>query len=293
MYTSNNFAQFQSLDLSQEIALINPKRTPFLSYLLQNGKTVKAISNIISWYEETLNTDAITTSKEGADAPTDTQDTTALLTNLTELLTGTAKVSNTAQASTIVGVNDLMARETTKKLTLLKYALEDRIMLGAKAIATGSTGQKMNGLLNLIHADNIVTSTGSKLVKADFEAIIKKLYDAGTNDNMICFVSDTEKLAINEFYGVQYFAKDSFLGFTCDRYHTEYGDVTFVLTPSLSGAKSVVVVNPDYLELEELQKACAIDLAITGDSISKMVKVEACLKLANSKAGAKVVLATV
>lgn len=290
MYTSNNFAQFQSLDLSKEIALINPKRTPLLSFLLQNAKSVKAISNIVNWYEETLNTTAISTSKEGGDAPADVQDATALLTNLTELLTGTAKVSNTAQASTIVGVDDLMAKEVSKKLTLLKYATEDRIWLGAKAIATSTVGQKMNGLLNLINASNIVTATGSVLVKADFESMLKKMYDAQTSDSMICFISDTDKLAVNGFYSPQYFAKDLFLGFTCDKYHSEYGDVTFVLTPSLSVAKSVVVVNPDYLELKVLQDAQAIDLAITGDSISKMVKWEGCLTLGNSKAGAKVVL---
>jgi hypothetical protein len=290
MYTTANLAQYQSLDLSKEIALINPKRTPLLSFLLQNAKSVKAISNIVNWYEETLNTSAITTSKEGGDAPDDVQDATALLTNFTELLTGTAKVSNTAKSSTIVGVDDLMAREVSKKLALLKYATEDRLMLGAKAVATGSVGQKMNGLLNLINASNIVTSASSTLIKIDFEAMLKKMYDASTNDNMICFLSDTDKLAINGFYSPQYFAKDNFLGFTCDRYHTEYGDVTFVLTPSLSGAKSIVVVNPDYLELKELQGAEAIDLAVTGDSISKMVKWEGCLTLGNSKAAAKVIL---
>jgi hypothetical protein len=287
MYTSNNFAQFQSLDLSKEIELINPQRTPFLSYLLQNGKSVKAESPIINWYEETLNTTAIITGKEGQEAPEDTQDTTALMTNFTELLLGKAKVSCTAQASNIVGVNDLMERETLKKLTLLKYTGEDRLMCGTKAEKTGTAGQKMNGLLNLIHTDNVVTGA---LTKSLFETMIKKLYDAGTNDNMICFISDTDKVAVNGFYGVQYFAKDTFLGFTCDRYHTEYGDVTFVLTPSLSNAKSIVVVNPDYLELKELQPACAIDLAITGDSISKMVKWEGCLKLGNSKAASKIIL---
>lgn len=288
MYTSNNFAQFQSLDLSEEIALINPKRTPLLSYLLQNGKTVKAISNIVNWYEETLNTSAITTSKEGADAPADVQDATALMTNLTELLTGTAKVSMTAQSSTLVGVNDLMASETTKKLTLLKYASEDRLMTGVKAIATGTVGQKMNGLLNLIHADNVVTST---LTVASFEATLKKLYDAGTGDNMVCFLNDTDKVLINSFYATQYFATNNFLGFTCDSYHSEYGDVTFVLTPSLSSANSLVVVNPDYLELKVLQNASAVDLAITGDSVSKMVKWEGCITLGNSKAGAKLITA--
>lgn len=289
MYTMNNNAQYQSLDLSKEIALINPQRTPFLSFLLQNGKTDQATSNIVNWYEETLNTNAIKTSKEGADAPADVQDNTGLMTNYTELLTGTAKVSNTAQSSSIVGVDDLMAREVSKKLTLLKYATEDRLMTGTKAVATDTVGQKMNGLLNMIHADNVVSGTGA-LTKILFESMLKKMYDSQTNDNMICFVDDVNKTIINSFYSVQFMAKDTFLGFTCDRYHTDYGDVTFVLCPSLSGAKSIVTVNPDYLELKELQKAQAIDLAVTGDSISKMVKWEGCLKLGNSKGASKVVL---
>lgn len=188
MYTSNNFAQYQSLDLSKEIALINPQRTPFLSFLMQMGKSEKAVSNIINWYEETLNTNSITTSKEGADAPADVQDTTALLTNLTELLTGTAKVSNTAQASNIVGIDDLMAGEVNKKLTLLKYAMEDRLIKGTKAIATTTAGQKMNGILNMIHADNVING-GSVLTESMWLALLKKMYDAGTNDNMICFLS--------------------------------------------------------------------------------------------------------
>ena len=290
MYTTDNFAQFQSLDLSKEIALINPQRTPFLSFLLQMGKTTQAEASIINWYEETLGSDAISTGMEGQDAPADKQDTTALLTNYTELLLGTAKVSCTAQASNIVGVNNLMERETLKKLTQLKYALEDRIMTGTKAVKTVSVGQKMNGLLNQVNAGNVVTATGEVVTAVDFNATVKKMYDAGTNDNMICFISDINKKEVNGFYDVSYMAKDKFLGFTCDKLHTEYGDITFVLTPSLALAKSVVIVNPDYIELKELQKACAIDLAITGDSISKMVKVECALKLSNSKGASKLVL---
>lgn len=287
MYTSNNFAQYQSLDLSKEIAIINPQRTPFSSYLLQNGKNTKATSNVINWYEETLNTTAIKTIKEGGDAPTEVEDTTGLLSNYTELVTGTAKVSNTAQASEAVGIDDLMAREVNKKLTLLKYAVEDRIMKGTKAAKTDTTGQTMNGLLNLVHADNVVS--GTALTAPVFTSILKKMYDSGTSDNMICFIDDTSKQTINAFADVKYMAKDNFLGFTCDRYHTDYGDVTFVLAPSLSTAKSFVVVNPDYLELKELQPTQAIDLAITGDSMSKMVKWEGCIKLGNSKAAAKMV----
>lgn len=287
MYIMNNNAQYQSLDLSKEIAMINPKRTPFLSSLLQNNKTEKATSNIVNWYEETLNTTAIKTIKEGGDAPADVQDTTGLLSNYTELMTGTAKVSNTSQSATIVGINDLMAREVSKKLTLLKYAMEDKLMTGTKAVATDTAGQTMNGLLNLINADNVVT--GTALTESLFKSLLKKMYDSQTNDNMICFIDDMNKQIINTFYNPQYAAKDNFLGFTCDRYHTDYGDVTFVLAPSLSGAKSTVIVNPDYIILKELQSTQAIDLAVTGDSISKMVKWEGCLKLANSKAAAKLV----
>lgn len=288
MYTSNNFQTYQSLDLSKEIAIINPQRTPFLSFLLQNGKSIKAESNIINWYEESLNTNAIKTSIEGADAPADVQDNTALLTNFTELLTGTAKVSNTAQSSTIVGVDDLMAREVSKKLTLLKYSIEDRLVNGAKTAKTATDGQKMNGLLNLINASNVVNG-GTTLTMTSFNSLLKTMYDAGTSDNMVCFLSDVNKQIINSFTDVKYMAKDNFLGFTCDRYHTDYGDVTFVLCPALANSKSIAVINPDYLELKELQAAQAIDLAITGDSISKMVKWEGCLKIGNSKGASKLI----
>ncbi|MBM7869232.1 hypothetical protein JOC70_000701 [Clostridium pascui] len=290
MYTMNNNAQNQSLDLSKEIAILNPKRTPLLSYLLQNGKVTKAESNIINWYEETLNTNAIKTIQEGANAPAETEDSTALLTNFTELFAGTAKVSNTAQASTIVGVDDLMAREVSKKLTLLKYKMNDILMTGTKAAKTETEGQKTNGLLNLVNDSNVITAKAANVAVDEFEAMLKIMYDSSTNDNMICFCSDVQKQVINKFYNVSFMAKDEFLGFVCDRYHTDYGDVTFVLEPSLANAKSIIVVNPDYLELKELQPAQAIDLAVTGDSIAKMVKWEGCLKLANSKAAAKIVL---
>lgn len=291
MYTSNNFAQYQSLDLSNEIAIINPKRTPLLSFLLQNGKVSQAESNIINWYEEELNTTAIKTSKEGADAPDEVEDSTALLSNYTELLHGTARVSNTAQASKLVGVDNLMAREVNKKLTLLKYAMEDRLIKGVKTAKTGTEGQKMDGLLNLINADNVITSTNTAITEPEFQSLLKKMYDSQTNDNMICFIDDINKRAINSFVDVKYLSLYEYLGFTCQMYHSEYGDVTFVLCPSLSGTKTITVVNPDYIELKELQKAQAIDLAVTGDSIAKMVKWEGTLKLSNSKAAAKIILA--
>lgn len=290
MVTTSNFAQYQSIDLSKEIALLNPKRTPFLSYLMQNGKTTKAISNIVNWYEEELNTTAVQTLKEGADAPTDVQDTTSLMSNYTEILSATAKVSETAQASTVVGIDDLMAREINKKLSLLKDAIENKIMLGTKTAATTTDGQKMDGLLNMINSSNVV-SGGTVITLTNFEDLLKRMYDSKTNDNMVCFLSDVQKKAIDQFSDVQYMATDNFLGFACQKYTSNYGDVTFVLTPSLSNAKSVVVVNPDYLELPELRAANVVDLAKTGDSISKMVVWEGALKLLNSKAAAKLVLA--
>jgi hypothetical protein len=256
---------------------------------MQTGKTTGAVSNVVSWMEETLSTNSVQTLKEGGDAPADVDDATSLLQNYTEILSNTAKVSNTSQAVNATGITDMMAREVNKKLSLLKASIENKIMCGTKVAPTSTAGAQMNGLINLINSSNVVNS-GSSLTVSNFNSGIKALYDSGCNEEIVCFVPDVYKVQIDGFMDVKYLAKDNFLGFTCDKYHTNWGDVTFVMTPSLSSAKSIVFVNPSYLELAELRKAQAIDLAVTGDSQSKMLVWEGSLKLLNSKAASKIVL---
>lgn len=279
MFKHNDFLEGQSVDIKDVLIQTTPIVTPFSTFLL--GKGVNATAPQVSWIEESINLDSAVTQTEGGDAPDYVKDNAKMLDNYLEIFAATATVSNTAQASGAIGVNDLLAKEVANKSKAIKMRIEDRLINGTKGFAGGK--YQTAGILEQIHADNKLT--GTSLTKAKFNELLATQYNAGTNDNMIVFLPASMKMKINEFEDVVFMARDRELGFDAELYSSVYGQVRFVLSERV-GKDKLFVVNGDYLELPTLINYHATKEPTSGSKESIYMETQLGLKLLNQKAAA-------
>ncbi|WP_003545427.1 DUF5309 domain-containing protein [Desulfotomaculum nigrificans] len=285
MFTSDKFVPGQSIDMKDVLIQTTPVLTPFTTLLLD--KTVKAENVTLNWIEEAINESAAVTLGEGADAPAVVDDTLAPMTNYCELIGATATVSNTAQATTAKGISDLLAHEVVKKTKAMKMRMENILINGTKSYDATTKTYTTDGILAQIDPANQVTNTS--FTKAKFEETVAKMYDAGVNDEMICFIPAQMKIALNGFNNVEFLARDMFQGFDTEKYVTPYGIITFVLSEKLQN--KLFIVNPNYLELAELIPFHAVPQPVSGSKQSIYLETQFGLKLLNSKAAASFAIA--
>ncbi|HZG59905.1 MAG TPA: DUF5309 family protein [Anoxybacillus sp.] len=280
MFTHDKFLEGQSVDLKDVLIQTTPVITPFTTFLL--GKEVKATAPQVSWIEESINEASAVTQSEGGDAPAYVEDNQEILDNYLEIFAATATVSNTAQASSAVGINDLLAREVANKTKAIKMRIENKLINGTKGYNSTTKTYTTGGILEQIHADHKIT--GSVFDKVAFEETLSALYHAGVNYNMTVFLPASMKVKINEFDSVTFLARDKELGFDTEVYTSVYGQVRFVLTEKLQN--KLFVVNGDYLELATLIPFSATKQPVSGSKQSVYLETQLGLKLLNRKAAA-------
>ncbi|WP_311519080.1 SU10 major capsid protein [Paenibacillus albidus] len=285
IFTSDKFLPGQSVDMKDIITQTTPIITPFSTMML--NKTVRAEAPKISWIEEALDESSAVTLPEGGDAPEFVEDDTELLDNFCELLAATATVSNTAQASTAVGIGDLLAKEVSKKTQSLKLRLENVLINGTKGYSTTTKTYTTGGILEQIHTSNRLTAATP--TQAEFENLLSKMYHAGTNYDMTVFLPANLKTIVNTFDSVTYLARDKFLGFDMEIYSSVYGQVKFILSEKLQN--KMFVVNPNYLELATLIPFHGTPQPLSGSKQSVFLEGQYGLKLLNRKAAASLTIA--
>lgn len=280
MFTHDKFLEGQSVDMKDVLIQTTPVITPFTTFLL--GKEVKATAPQVSWIEELINEASAVTQSEGGDAPAYVEDTQEMLDNYLEIFAATATVSNTAQASSAVGINDLLAKEVANKTKAIKMRIENKLINGTKGYNSVTKTYTTAGILEQIHADHKIT--GAVFDKVAFEETLSALYHAGVNYNMTVFLPASMKVKINEFDSVTFLARDKELGFDTEVYTSVYGQVRFVLSEKLNN--KLFVVNGDYLELATLIPFTATKQPVSGSKQSIYLETQLGLKLLNRKAAA-------
>ena len=285
MFRWEDFEAGQVVDMSPVIQTVTPVITPFSSLLM--SKAVRASGPHVTWIEEEINEDAAVTQSEGGDAPDHKEDSTDLMDNYLEIFAATAIVSNTAQASDAVGYRDLLAKKVINKMKAIKMRMENRFIHGEAGYDEYEKTYTTAGILNLINAANIVDNGGYDIEESTFLEMLEKLYLRGVNDEMICFLSAADKLRINSFDNVQWYAKDKFLGFDADVYVSVYGQVKFALTEKLNEG-NIFVVNPNYLEMPVLIPFGGKLEPASGSKQSMYLETQAGVKLLNGYAAAAI-----
>lgn len=234
------------IDMKDVFVEIGKKNNPWTTFLL--SKAVKATAPLYGWVQESINDSAVTM-PEGGDAPAYVGDNKVPKQNFLELFGVQATVSNTAQASSIDGITDLLAKEVDSKTKSLKRRVEDKLLHGVGSYTTSTGTYNTAGILEQI--DTTHKLTGAAFNDVEFEKMLEKLYDAGVSDNMVCFLPAAMKKELINSTSVVHLAREKWLEFDVDVYSTVFGTISFVLCEGL-GTKTAFVVNPDYMELAVL-----------------------------------------
>lgn len=288
-------------DLTEEIKLLSPTDTPLTTLLMGGGKVTKAQDITVSWREKELNPNRGTLVLEGAEAGTPIQSTRTMKSNLCQILEKVTSVSGTMRALNPKGVGDEFTREIEDRLIELKRDMEYYFIQGVKAEESGSTPRQMNGLLNLIHNDNVLdlsaverTDNNGILLEDDLEDAMQKIWNVGAHGDMYMFANAREKRIINALLrngqATRIYAEagDNRLGVKVQQIETDFGTINIVLNRHVPNGQ-LLIVDLAEVEIAELRPTFYEELAKTGDYTKGHVLNESSIKLLNSKAGAKII----
>lgn len=287
MIKTSNFTTHENIDLSKEIALVAPTDTPFTTLLLNKKLVETAGSVTINWREKTLDDTEDISKIEGHTPDTFVSSARAEKSNVMEIFSKAVQVSGSAQASNVVGINDLFASEINDRLTELKVNIEKKV-LAPTNFNDGSQVpyiRRMKSIFEQVDPDNVVEIETAP-TQNDFKAVVKKLWDAGLGSNeFYCFVNADYKEIIDGFYAnqINYNMPMDTFGFIANKIITNYGIVNVVLNRHMPVDK-ILVIDPAYLRLVYLRKPAFEMLAKDGDNLKGMVITECSLKVLNSKA---------
>lgn len=290
MLDTNKLTSQENIHLTDEIKVVAPKATPFMTLLMSKGRFDSTSAKVHTWREKSLDFADVTVA-EGVEATNFANGVRAELSNVLEIFLKATSVSGTAQASGATG--DLFAQEINDRLAEVKVAIEKRLINGVKDDASVSGVRKMDGLLKFIDAGNKFQTAGVKAItEKDVRGLARKLFDAGNeNAEIYVLVSPDTKEMIDELYKGQYgyTHKTDDFGLVVSVINTNYGELNFVVDRYMANDK-LVAFDIEAVSIAFLRQPAFEQLAKTGDNIKGQVVAEATLEVASRKAVAELTI---
>lgn len=294
-------------DLSNKIAELFPDDTPFL-----NGIGTGSCSQTkTEWQTDGLTAANATNAQiQGDDLANETRANTVRVSTYTQISTKVVGVSSTVEAVNKAGRKSEMAREIMKAGRELRTDQEKRSSgnYASVAPAAGTAGQTAGALAWLTTNTSLSGAgspanggfnSGTGLVAAAtngtartytetlLKTVLQSIWAAGGNPKFV-ITSGTQKQTAAGFSGLAQQRRDTgnkkaVIVAGADIYVSDFGEVQFV--PSrFSSTRDALIVDPDYWEYATLDPLGVEDLAKTGLSTRKMMKVEWALKCLNEAA---------
>lgn len=296
MKKSTDFLTGEVIDLSTEIALVAPTDTPLYTMVAGRGQIVTAKDVTVTWREKELDGNRGTLKLEGAEAGSPIKSSRTMFDNYCQILEKVVSVSGTARAIKANGVGDEFLNEINDRLIELKRDVEWFFLQGTKtAEDTGtSTPRQMDGIINLVNANNVVDAATTALTEDMILDMLQKIWEAGALGSYTCFMNASEKRAFNNIFknanNVRLLIDQTTneFGVSVQRYDSDFGRIEVVLNRWMPSG-TVLAVDLGFVEIAELRPAFYEDLAKTGDYFQGHVVVENTIKLLNSKAAGKII----
>ena len=301
------FGTYQAIgnreDLSDVITMISPTRTP-LMMLAGKGK---ASGKLHEWQTDSLRSAVTTNAQLEGDVVAGTASTpTVRLQNYCQISYVDAVVTGTQEKVLKAGRTSEMARQMAKRSAELKRDMES-VLCSIQRGAAGATGtaRKLRGLaaFNNTNTNRYTGSTsGTKgknstaptsatgaptdagntraLTELLLKGVLAQCYASGAEVSYI-MVGPHNKQTISTFAGRsssrEMVDKNRILG-AADIYMSDFGDLKVI--PNLFGReRECVLLDPDMVSVDYLRAPFAKDLAVTGDSIRKMLLAEYTLRV--------------
>lgn len=311
---TNAFGTFAAIgnreDLTNVIYNISPTDTPFMSAI---GKS-KAKATKHEWQTDSLASASTTNAQIEGDVVVGTASTaTVRLSNICQISSKDVVVTGTQEVVDKAGRNSELAYQMAKRAKELKRDMES-IITSNQAGVVGATGtaRKLRGLEAWLRTntnrETTATSGGTKgksstsvngttnaatdatHLRALTEALLKKVlaqvYASGGDPSLI-MVGPHNKQTISTFTGRSNARtiinqKNAIQG-AADMYASDYGDLK-VIPNRFSRERSAIIFDPEFASIAYLRPVFTYDLAKTGDSQRKDMRVEYTLEMRNEGA---------
>lgn len=296
MIKRSNFLENEVVDLTEEIKLVSPTDTPLTTMLMARGAVEPATDITVTWRERELNSNRGTLKLEGADAGEVITSTRGSLNNVCQIIEKVTQVSGTARALHPKGVGDTFDAEVQDRLIETKRDLEWYFLNGTKTLESDGTPRQMAGLMNLVNANNVVTTKGA-LTEDHILDALQKMWDKGAQGEYFAFVNATQKRAINALAkaegNVRWVMDNGSVankyGIAVSQIVTDFGTVNLVLDRYMDN-NGILIVDLDEVKIAELRPTFYEDLPKAGDYFKGHIINESTIKLLNSYAGAKILV---
>lgn len=296
MVKRKDFLTDEVVDLSDEIKLVSPTDTPLTTMLMGRGAVVPATDITVTWREKQLDTTRGTLIKEGADAGTVVVSSRSSISNLCQITEKVTQVSGTARALHPKGVGDTFDAEVSDRLIELKRDMEWYFLNGTKTVESDTAARQMNGLVNLVNSNNVISTAGA-LTEDHFLDAFQKMWDHGAQGEYFAFVNATQKRAINALAkagsNVRWVLENGSVtnewGVGISKIVSDFGTINLVLDRHV-GTKTILALDLDEVQIAELRSTFYEDLPKAGDYFKGHIINESTIKLLNSYAGAKILI---
>lgn len=287
-------------DVEGVIQNITPHKTPFIASI---GKD-KVKSTLHEWLEDTITSPTGTNKAvEGADATATARDTPSRLTNYTQIMQDTFKLSATNDAVDLVGRKKESKYQLEKSLKYLNTELEYACINNATAAAGDATTERqMKGLAGFITTNDESYATfadTNDFDEAKLMAMAEGIYENSDDDsfNLLCPPSQARKIAgwdQNSRITVNTNASEKTLVMAVMVLETPFGRIKIVLDRYIAQVEdtaamydTVYLYEPSKFKVGWLRNWKTNELAKTGDSKKYQTVGEMTLIAKSEKAAAK------
>lgn len=286
MKSGKLLANLETIDLSSAVPFTENPRSPFYSYLVATGKITGANAVEVSWREQEYGTEDSSAQLEGSTFVRDVGDRKPF-SNYMEIFRKSASISGTLNAITVDGIGNELQNELSMRMAEMKQDIDRKLITGTKSKGSGSKGNTMAGIMNLIHADNVVTH--KKLDFVALQSVFQTMFDVGYGGNKLAIISSDTMGALNllakEDATINLTMGETIYGLGVTRLVSSFGSADILIDPYVPKG-TMIFVDPTYIEVPHLRTFQAKQLHQTTDSTEFGIVVELSLKYLAGKSGA-------
>lgn len=294
MVKRKDFLENEVIDLAEEIKLTSPTDTPLTTLLMGRGAVVPATDITVTWRERKLNETRGTLKKEGADAGDPIKSSRGTLSNVCQIIEKVTQVSGTAEKLNPKGIGSSFNAEVADRLIETKRDLEWYFLNGVRAEENESTPRQMNGLINLVNAENVIDATGGLTEILMLDAM-QKMWDHGSQGEYYTFVNASVKRKLNDLLknaaNIRVNITNGLsqtMGITVQKVESDFGTLNLVLDRHMD-TKTMLILDLDQVQIAELRGTFFEMLPKAGDYHKGHILNESTIKLLNSYSGAKLI----
>jgi len=273
-------------DVMDIIFQITPEDTPFFNMIGSSD----ANSPKHEWQVRSLTTRSDNAQVEGHTFSFAAPVLPTRVSNFTQIIEKTARVSGSSQASARYAISNLVADQIEQRMVEWKTDTEHALLRGSSASGNASdTARRMDGLLNAVSTNLTAFASGITLGETELNDLLESVWNSGGKPRD-ALVNGFLKRRISSFSGnaqkrFDQSAKE--VVNTIAIYESDFSTVAVQLSrdiPSGTNANSLVVLDRDMFAKAWLRTPTTERVAKVADSIDTVIQGEVTLEYGNEAA---------